>query len=166
MKTLLIMLVIVSFAFAGESEFGILAGMAKPTGDDIDNYVAASFFLGGQYIAHQKSYAIEGSARYIMLKADNDFEDDDFSGSLMSIAGGVRGYSNSLYSCGGLEMDFLSVEVDDIEYVDESEIGLYAGVGFVTPFGATNDLDLSLRYHLYDFETDNAFISFGGGVNF
>ncbi len=177
MKTLIIMAVLATFAFAGSNEFGVQVGYWNPTGDDLDA-MAGNFYFGGQFLSHMQVLAVEASVGYSPLKLDGDVEDllelagGEFSGHIIPLTAGVRSYASSFYGAAGLEMDMVKTEytyaanpannIDD----SESELGGYIGGGFVTPMGTTGDLDISVRLHLYEFETDQMWIGVCGGLNF
>lgn len=77
-----------------------------------------------------------------------------------------------MYGAAGLELDMISWEkenaVDPTLNTDHSssDLGGYIGAGFVTQIGTTGDLDLSIRLHLMEFETDQMWLSIGAGLNF
>ncbi len=177
MKTLIIMGILATFAFASVNEFGVQIGYWNPTGDMGDAY-SGNFYFGGQFLAHMEVVAVEASIGYTSLKLDGDVEDIldlagvDFSGRLIPITAGVRTYSNSVYIAGGLELDMTSVKMEVAANptldTDESnsELGGYIGAGYVTQMGTTGDLDFSIRLHLMEFETDQMWLGFGAGLNF
>ena len=177
MKLLLVVLAVASLAFAGVNEFGVQIGYWNPNGDMGDVY-AGNFYFGGQFLAHMEVVAVEASIGYSSLKLDEDYEDAldilgiDFSGRLIPITAGVRSYSGAMYGAAGLELDMISVKMEvaadptlDTEESD-SELGGYIGAGYVTEMGTTGDIDLSIRLHLMEFETDQMWLSFGAGLNF
>lgn len=177
MKTLIIMVVLATFAFASSNEFGVQVGYWNPTGDAGD-VNAGNFYFGGQFLAHMTVVAIEASIGYSPLKEDSDVEAAnealgfEFSGKLIPITAGVRSYSGSMYGAAGLELDMVSWELKNATTPalntddSSSELGGYIGAGFVTPMGTTGDLDLSVRLHLMEFETDQMWLSIGAGLNF
>jgi len=177
MKALIVMAVLATFAFAGVTEFGVQVGYWNPTGDMGDAY-NGNFYFGGQFLSHMDVIAIEASIGYTPLKLDDDLEDllelagGEFSGHIIPITGGVRSYSGAMYGAAGLELDIASVEFEysanpALNYDDsDSELGGYIGAGFVTPMGTTGDLDLSIRLHLMEFETDQMWIGICAGLNF
>ncbi len=177
MKLLLVVLAVASLAFAGVNEFGVQIGYWNPTGDMGDVY-AGNFYFGGQFIAHMEIVAIEASIGYLGLKLDDDAEDaltllgGEFSGRIIPVTAGVRSYNGAIYGAVGLEMDIMKTEYEYTtnpppnEETDENELGGYIGAGYVTEIGSTGDLDLSIRLHLMEFDTDKMWIGFGGGLNF
>ncbi len=177
MKTLIIMAVLATFAFAGTTEFGVQVGYWNPTGDMGDAY-SGNFYIGGQFLSHMDVIAIEASIGYTPLKLDEDVEDlfdlagVDYSGRLIPITAGVRSYSGAMYGAAGLELDLVSEKIegfsDPADDTDESdsELGGYIGAGYVTPMGTTGDLDFNVRLHLMEFETDQMWLSIGAGLNF
>lgn len=177
MKTLIIMAVLTTFAFAGIAEFGVQAGYWHPTGNELED-MAGNFYLGGQFLYHLDILAIEASIGFSPLRLDDDIEDlleiagGEFSGHIVPITAGVRSYTSSFYAALGLEMDMLSAEFKytadpSLNYDDsESKLGGYIGAGFVSPMGTTSDIDISLRLHLYNFETDQMWVGICAGLNF
>ena len=177
MKTLILMAVLATFAFAGVTEFGVQVGYWNPSGDMGDAY-DGNFYFGGQFLSHMTMLAIEATIGYTPLKVDGDMEviydaaGLEFSGKIIPITGGVRSYSGAMYGAAGLELDMVSWELKSaanpaINTDDSnSDIGGYIGAGFVTAIGTTGDLDLSARLHLMEFDTDKMWLSIGAGINF
>ncbi len=177
MKLLLVVLAVASLGFAGVNEFGVQIGYWNPTGDMGDAF-NGSLYFGGQFIAHMEIVAVEASIGYLSLKLDDDVEDvfdaanADYSGRLIPITAGVRSYNGAIYGAVGLEMDMTHQELEcpdlpEIEFDEsDSELGGYIGAGYVTEMGTTGDLDLNIRLHLMEFETDQMWLGFGAGLNF
>jgi len=167
MKTLAIMAVLATAAFAGSMEFGPQVGYWFPTGDAADVY-AGNFYFGAQFISHMAVIAFEASIGYHPLKLEDELEGVDFSGRLIPITAGIRSYSGTLYAAGGLELDMVSytTEVGGVETADESEseFGGYIGAGIITPIVGTGDVDISARLHFVDF--DDMWVGIQGGINF
>ncbi len=162
MKTLALIAVLATVAFAGGMEFGPQVGYWFPTGDAADVY-SGNFYFGGQFLSHMAVVAIEGSIGYTPLAFENELEGVDYSGHLIPICIGVRSYSGKIYAAGGLELDMVSWEVGDVEDSD-SEFGGYIGAGIITPLVGTGDIDVSARLHFVDF--DDMWVGIQGGINF
>ncbi|MCK5133466.1 MAG: hypothetical protein KAR40_15105 [Candidatus Sabulitectum sp.] len=177
MKTLIIMALLATFAFAGVNEFGVQVGYWNPTGDAGDAY-DGNFYFGGQFLSHMEIIAIEASIGYTPLKLDGAAEDalkaagGEFSGHIIPLTCGVRSYTNALYAAAGLEIDMKKAEweyaANPTDNTDNNgnELGGYIGAGIVTPLGTTGDIDISIRLHLAEFETDQMWIGICGGLNF
>ncbi len=166
MKTLAIMAVLATAAFAGSMEFGPQVGYWFPTGDAADAY-SGNFYFGGQFLSHMAVIAFEASIGYHPLKLEEEVEGVDFSGRIIPITAGIRSYSGTLYAAGGLELDMVSVETEVLgETVEDSdsEIGGYIGAGIITPIVGTGDVDISARLHFIDF--DDMWVGIQGGINF
>ncbi|MCD6589363.1 MAG: hypothetical protein J7K88_12515 [Candidatus Fermentibacteraceae bacterium] len=164
MKSLIVLAVLATFAFAGATEFGPQLGYWIPTGDAGDVF-AGNFYFGGQFLSHMPMFAIEGSIGYTSLKADP--EDSTFSGRIIPITVGLRGYSGILYAAGGIELDMVKTEsgvVGAVQENSDSEFGGYIGGGLITPLPNVADVDVSARVHFVDF--DDMWIGLCVGLNF
>ncbi len=164
MKTLIVLAVVTAFAFAGSTEFGPQIGYWIPTGDAGDAY-AGNFYFGGQFLSHMPTFAVEGSIGYTSLKTDPEIA--TFSGRIIPITLGLRGYSGMLYAAGGVELDMVKTEVEILGVVQEnsdSKFGGYIGGGLITPLPNVADVDVSVRAHFVDF--DDMWIGLGIGLNF
>jgi hypothetical protein len=166
MRTLIVMAVLATMAFAGTSEFGAQLGYWFPTGDAGDVY-AGNFYFGGQFISHMSMLAIEASLGYSPLKLENEVEGADFSGHIIPITAGVRSYTGSVYGAAGIELDMFKAETTVGGVVaDSSEtyFGGYLGAGLIAPLAGVGDLDVSARLHFMDF--DDIWVGLGVGINF
>jgi len=164
MKSLIVLAVLATFAFAGATEFGPQLGYWIPTGDAGDVF-AGNFYFGGQFISHMPMFAIEGSVGYTSLKTDPEIP--TYSGHMIPITVGLRGYSGMLYAAGGIELDMVKSEVEVLGVVQEnsdSEFGGYIGGGLITPLPNVADVDVSARVHFVDF--DDMWIGLCVGLNF
>ena len=164
MKSLIVLAVLATFAFAGATEFGPQLGYWIPTGDAGDVF-AGNFYFGGQFLSHMPMFAIEGSVGYTSLKTDPEIP--TYSGHMIPITVGLRGYSGMLYAAGGIELDMVKTEVEVAGVVQEdsdSEFGGYIGGGLITPLPNVADVDVSARVHFVDF--DDMWIGVTVGLNF
>ncbi len=111
MKTLIVMAVLATAAFAGIVEYGPQVGYWVPTGDVGDLY-SGNLYIGGQVLFHMPVIAVEGSVGYVSLKQDE--EDGGASGHLIPITAGIRSYMGPLYAAGGIEIDLQKVEFEEV----------------------------------------------------
>lgn len=161
---LLMALAVPAFA-VGSVEYGLHGGLLLPTGDAGDFY-STSFLLGGNILAHMPMFAIEGSISYGILQEEEELE--DFSASLIPILAGIRSYSGFVFYGGGVGLYMASAEytAGGITYdASDEEFGLYGNLGMIFPSGSM-DIEGSIKYHLIDFDTDNAWIGLTAGLNF
>jgi hypothetical protein len=164
MKILIVLAVVAAFALAGSTEFGPQVGYWIPTGDAGDVY-AGNFYFGAQFLSHMPDFAVEGSIGYTSLKDDPEIA--TFSGRIIPITLGLRGYSGMIYAAGGIELDMIKTEQTIATVVtqnSDSKFGGYIGAGIIAPMQNTADVDVSARLHLVDF--DDMWISLGVGLNF
>jgi len=166
MRTLMVIAVLATVAFAGNMEFGPQIGYWFPTGDAADAY-NGNFYFGGQFLSHMAVVAFEASVGYTPLKWDTEVEGVDYSGHMIPITAGLRSYTGSLYAAGGLELDMVSTSVEfGGVSADSSDtyFGGYIGAGLITPIVGTGDVDISARVHFVDF--DDMWFGICGGINF
>lgn len=161
---LLMALAVPAFA-VGSVEYGVHGGLLLPTGDAGDFY-STSFLFGGNILAHMPMFAIEGSVSYGILQAEGDLE--GFSASLIPILAGIRTYSGFVFYGGGAGLYMASAEwTEGGTTVDSSDenFGIYGNLGMIFPAGSM-DIEGSIKYHLIDFDTDNAWIGLTVGTYF
>ena len=163
MRTLVVMAVLAAAAF-GFGEFGVQLGYWIPTGDAGDD-LDGSLYFGAQYLYHMAVVAVEASAGYTSLNFAEEVEGLDYSGNIIPLTLGLRSYSPRLYAAGGIELDIMSGEVENVEIEDYngSKVGGYVGGGIIVP-AQMGDIDLSVRLHFMDF--DDMWIGLQGGINF
>ncbi|MCK4506816.1 MAG: hypothetical protein KAW14_14465 [Candidatus Aegiribacteria sp.] len=168
MRILMIVLLAASVsAFAGLVEFGGHAGVFIPVGDSLDG-VNTSPIFGVNILAHMPTFAIEGSISYAPLSTEDVGGIVDYSMSMIPILAGVRTYAGPIFYGGGLGLyiasvsgELLGASIDDTE----TDFGAYGNVGMIFPTGGM-DIEASLKYHLVDFEFNDAMLGLTAGINF
>lgn len=161
MKTIAVMALIATAAFAGIVEYGPQVGYWAPTGDVGDAY-SGNLYLGGQIVVHLPMIAAEGSVGYLSLK--QDVEIADFSGHIIPITAGIRSYMGPLYAAGGLELDIQKIEVGSIQDDTDGYLGGYLGAGVEPSIPFVADIDASARLHFVDFS--DIWVGITVGLNF
>ncbi len=159
MKTLILMAILATAAFAGLVEYGPQVGYWAPTGDVGDIY-SGNLYLGGQILFHLPMIAVEGSVGYVSLKPD--VEVTDFSGHIIPVTAGIRSYMGPLYAAGGLELDMTASDFHPDENL--SDFSGYIGVGVVPAIPFAADIDASARLHFVDFS--DMWVGITVGLNF
>ncbi|MCK5842698.1 MAG: hypothetical protein KAH31_11045 [Candidatus Sabulitectum sp.] len=161
MKTIMIMAIFATVAFAGIVEYGPQVGYWAPTGDAADAF-SGNLYIGGQILFRLPMLAVEGSVGYLSLKPDVEIA--GYSGYIIPVAAGIRSYMGPLYAVGGLELDMQTVDLGDGEDVSENDFSGYIGAGVVPAIPFVTDIDASVRLHFVDFS--DMWVGITVGLNF